>query len=279
MLIGLVMYISIFKAEVGGKLRPTSQIQPAVFTYKYGYSFILYVSGFVSTEISGTCAVFLYIYWHQKDWRKKGYDLRSKFSSPAMVFDIDPINRLYPFCKKHSPYVSSSTGNVFSHSDEIIAKDFSPPLQRRLYLDHRHHSHGMEHFNGYYSPVCLKHSLSCSVVNELYSDATPQNRPVRIANPNGGFPTEPCHRHHLLSAYSYEFLSKKMSHGKFQTNWKNEESDDLDECSSMTTHEHDFVPFDLDEAAPVPIDSSKSLEDVLRDNEFFYRALSKTTPV
>lgn len=37
MLIGLVMYISVFKAEVGSKLRPRSQLQPPIFTFRYGY--------------------------------------------------------------------------------------------------------------------------------------------------------------------------------------------------------------------------------------------------
>ncbi|XP_044733458.1 uncharacterized protein LOC123296062 [Chrysoperla carnea] len=71
MLFGLIMYISVFKAEVGGKLRPRSQLVPAMFTYQYGYSFLLYVSGFITTELAGTSAIFLYIYSHQCEWRRK----------------------------------------------------------------------------------------------------------------------------------------------------------------------------------------------------------------
>ncbi|XP_008478595.1 uncharacterized protein LOC103515431 [Diaphorina citri] len=67
MLIGLVMYISIFKAEVGPKLRPHSPLQPPLFTFSYGYSFLLYVTSFISIELSGTFALFLYIYWYQNE--------------------------------------------------------------------------------------------------------------------------------------------------------------------------------------------------------------------
>jgi len=61
MLIGLIMYISVFKAEIGSKLRPKSSLQPPLFTFKYGQSFILYVIGFVITEFVGVLNVFLYI--------------------------------------------------------------------------------------------------------------------------------------------------------------------------------------------------------------------------
>lgn len=61
MLIGLIMYISIFKAEIGSKLRPRSTLQPALFTFEYGHSFLLYVFGFICTEFVGILNVFLYI--------------------------------------------------------------------------------------------------------------------------------------------------------------------------------------------------------------------------
>lgn len=61
MLIGLIMYISIFKAEIGSKLRPKSPLQPPLFTFTYGQSFFLYVIGFISTEIVGVLNVFLFI--------------------------------------------------------------------------------------------------------------------------------------------------------------------------------------------------------------------------
>lgn len=78
MLVGMVMYISVFKAEVGSKLRARSSFQGPPFSYKYGFSFLLYVSGFVTTEVAGTSAIFLYISWHQRELvndnlRRKNY--------------------------------------------------------------------------------------------------------------------------------------------------------------------------------------------------------------
>lgn len=61
MLIGLIMFISIFKAEIGSKLRPQSSIQPPLFVFNYGQSFFLYVLGFIFTEFVGVLNVFLYI--------------------------------------------------------------------------------------------------------------------------------------------------------------------------------------------------------------------------
>ena len=71
MLVGLVIYISTFKSEVGGKLKPKSTFQPAIFTYRYGFSFLLVVVGFMASEVSGTFAIFLYIGWHRRHWMKK----------------------------------------------------------------------------------------------------------------------------------------------------------------------------------------------------------------
>lgn len=61
MLIGIIMYISIFKAEVGYKLRQQSSFQPPLLTFKYGQSFLIYVAGFIITEFVGILNVFLYI--------------------------------------------------------------------------------------------------------------------------------------------------------------------------------------------------------------------------
>lgn len=61
MLIGIIMYISLFKSEVGSKLRPRSMFQPPLFAYRYGHSFILFVVGCISAEIVGTLNFFLYI--------------------------------------------------------------------------------------------------------------------------------------------------------------------------------------------------------------------------
>lgn len=62
MLIGLIAYISILKAEIGSKLRPRSTLQPALFKVTYGQSFFLYVFGFIATEFVGVLNIFLYIH-------------------------------------------------------------------------------------------------------------------------------------------------------------------------------------------------------------------------
>lgn len=79
MLIGLIMYISIFKAEIGSKLRPKSPLQPPLFTFWYGESFFLYVVGFISTEIVGVLNVFLFISLQQAG-REKVNEYYTDFS-------------------------------------------------------------------------------------------------------------------------------------------------------------------------------------------------------
>lgn len=61
MLIGIIMYISLFKSEIGSKLRPKSMFQSPLFAYRYGHSFILFVIGCISAEIVGTLNFFLFI--------------------------------------------------------------------------------------------------------------------------------------------------------------------------------------------------------------------------
>lgn len=51
MLLGLIMFISIFKSEIYHKLRAPS-LEP-LFTFQYGHSFILYVLGFLFVELAG----------------------------------------------------------------------------------------------------------------------------------------------------------------------------------------------------------------------------------
>ncbi|XP_062565341.1 uncharacterized protein LOC134227705 [Armigeres subalbatus] len=65
MLIGLIMFISILKAEIGYKLRPRSSLQAPLFTFRYGQSFLLYVFGFIITELSGIFNVLIYSNLHQ----------------------------------------------------------------------------------------------------------------------------------------------------------------------------------------------------------------------
>ncbi|KAK8784448.1 hypothetical protein V5799_009191 [Amblyomma americanum] len=70
-LVGMVIYISTFKAEVGSKLRPKSSFQEPLFTYSYGYSFLLAVTGLMSCELAGTFSIFLCIQRYQQQLKKK----------------------------------------------------------------------------------------------------------------------------------------------------------------------------------------------------------------
>lgn len=45
---------------------------------------MLYVSGFMSTELAGTCAVLLYIYRHQRDWTRKSLEMMALNHHPKM---------------------------------------------------------------------------------------------------------------------------------------------------------------------------------------------------
>lgn len=45
--------------------KPLVFTQGPPFVYRYGYSFLLYVSGFITTEFAGTSAIFLHISWTQ----------------------------------------------------------------------------------------------------------------------------------------------------------------------------------------------------------------------
>jgi len=67
-LTGIINYISIFKAEVGNKLYARSMLALPVFSYSYGYSFIIILMSFLLSEISGICAIFQFIYHHQQKW-------------------------------------------------------------------------------------------------------------------------------------------------------------------------------------------------------------------
>ncbi|XP_058824749.1 uncharacterized protein LOC131685205 isoform X2 [Topomyia yanbarensis] len=70
MLIGLIMFISILKAEIGSKLRPRSSLQAPLFIFRYGQSFLLYVFGFVITELSGILNVLIYSNLHQREFNR-----------------------------------------------------------------------------------------------------------------------------------------------------------------------------------------------------------------
>ena len=69
-LMGLIVYISTFKAEVGPKLRSRfvlhdrykckqcrSELDPPKFKYKYGYSFHILIASFLFSEVAGRSSI------------------------------------------------------------------------------------------------------------------------------------------------------------------------------------------------------------------------------
>lgn len=85
------MFISIFKAEVGYKLRPRSALQPPLFTFRYGYSFLMYVFGFIITEFVGMLNVFLYIRLEHMNYDGVGFEFIKQKKNDYFCFN-------YLFC-------------------------------------------------------------------------------------------------------------------------------------------------------------------------------------
>ncbi|XP_013781412.2 voltage-dependent calcium channel gamma-5 subunit-like isoform X2 [Limulus polyphemus] len=69
-LMGVVIYISSFKAEVGNKLQPKSSFQGPIFKYRYGYTFAFTIASILICELSGTFSLYLYIQWYKLDSKK-----------------------------------------------------------------------------------------------------------------------------------------------------------------------------------------------------------------
>ncbi|XP_065206043.1 voltage-dependent calcium channel gamma-5 subunit isoform X2 [Planococcus citri] len=130
MLIGMVMYISIFKSEVGSKFKHSSD--QSRFNYQYGVSFVLYVSGFVCVELSGTCAVLLFVCQDQS--------VQSvHFIQPSPViyrnYNTTATNpsMIYP-CQKHSDLCVAM--DTLSHHSEHLY----PSQREEVEINHHYYS-------------------------------------------------------------------------------------------------------------------------------------------
>ncbi|XP_047364402.1 uncharacterized protein LOC124954861 isoform X2 [Vespa velutina] len=135
MLVGMVMYISIFKAEVGSKLRPRSSFQGPPFTYRYGFSFLLYVSGFITTEVAGTYAIFLYISWHQRELVRK--DLRRKNYGGVYHLDNHHVHHGNHAALGHGNFICERhQKRYFFGRDSVDYVDFDEFLPPPPNLDH-----------------------------------------------------------------------------------------------------------------------------------------------
>ena len=114
-LLGLVVYVSVFTAEIGSKLRPSSSLQPPLFTYTYGYSFQMVVTGFLAAEVAGTSAVFLFIYWHRNRIAKKEMHRKMTMALVQTPIEISQAGHLLPpFPVNHHEQQHQHHGGYFN---------------------------------------------------------------------------------------------------------------------------------------------------------------------
>ncbi|XP_063886320.1 uncharacterized protein LOC135114341 isoform X1 [Scylla paramamosain] len=126
MLLGVVIYIATLKGEVGDRLRPRSAFQPPLFTYTYGWCFLLLVVAFVSTEMAGTAAVFLFIYRHKREWLQKRQQLPLSLPAPARPRPRPP----------HPPLRQQVPVCLHNHVPPRAAEHTTlPPRERRSLTD------------------------------------------------------------------------------------------------------------------------------------------------
>lgn len=124
MLIGLIMYISIFKAEIGSKLRPRSPLQAPMFTFEYGQSFCLFVAGFILTEAVGVLNVFLFIGLQQQ--RVVGANADAELQALAIMpcFSVRSMGK-----PAKSP--NQMTAMVGQAGSQMLGLNHSPEMQKR----------------------------------------------------------------------------------------------------------------------------------------------------
>lgn len=151
MLIGLIMFISILKAEIGNKLRPRSTLQAPLFTFRYGQSFLLYVFGFIITELSGIFNVLIYSNLHQAEFsRSQTYPTYQNLS--ANYYSITPSKesvKPIPAAVDYGLLNGTRPRFYFEKNDDCAV--------------HRYHHHRD------------RHSLVKSL-NELYTEPAPEMR-------------------------------------------------------------------------------------------------------
>ncbi|XP_054282129.1 voltage-dependent calcium channel gamma-4 subunit-like [Macrosteles quadrilineatus] len=267
MLMGLVMYISVFKAEVGSKLRPRSQLQPPMFTFRYGYSFLLYVTGFVTSEVAGTCAVFLYIYWTQRDWARKRLEMattnhRRKSNSSTLDYDHQPpvyVGGVYQ-CRRHPFYPPPLLDNHLdavtpaNHTRIVYLDNDTISPQHRVYQCRRH---------PFYPPPLLDNHLDA---------VTPANHTRRVYLDNDTLsPQHSIHTGVGVSTVSSCYYPTSCGYPPAMLGpWDPHCDGCLPQPPTDLCDEHpDFVTFDLDDVPPLRPPHRAQDTDTLR----------RTTPV
>lgn len=245
MLLGLIMYISVFKAEVGSKLRPRSQLLSPAFTYRYGFSFLLYVGGFIGTQMAGISAVFLFIYRMQHEWRQKHYEdlRRGKVRTPPPAVVHMDRTMYYP-CRRHPQAYINSNSSIH------VPINFPSPAhhQRRYFFS----KDPVEE-----SPCSLHRNVSHS--NSL--------KDVNSGN-FYDFPPPPTISYQFDELKSFNRDTSRHFPRDVTTNTVSTTADincddflqePYDDYSPSIQHEHEFVTFDLDQPLALRAQSSASV--------------------
>ncbi|XP_055305353.1 uncharacterized protein LOC129570024 isoform X2 [Sitodiplosis mosellana] len=214
MLIGIIMYISLFKSEIGSKLRPRSMFQTPLFTYRYGHSFILFIVGCISAEIVGTLNFFLFIQIREIG-REKAIPCFMYASTAKDEPDEKRINPIGQEFKAPPPFKC--------HKHPTIPKAFfSPHTQRRYFFEKP-------------VPKCdaTQKNLAKSL-NELYTEPAPGTlfpydlphefpltRSVStttdiFSNCSGGFNSANTNSHNPLRMYTPQLNKRSMNRQQLQ---------------------------------------------------------------
>lgn len=252
MLCGLIMYIAIFKSEVGSKLRPKSHLRPAPFEYRYGYSFIVYVIGAIFTQFTGVACIFLYIYRSQYKWKRKQYEdyKRGERVLPLNNFNHTDSTVIYP-CRRHPhAYINSNSAIQFTN-------------QKRYYFTKEIST----------SPCSIHHNQSQSNslkdVSTFYHLPPPPSISYHFSETlNRGDPRS--YRIPRDATTNTVSTTADMTCDDYL-------SEAFDDYSPSIQHEHEFVTFDLDQPLPLRAPSIGSISSrKLYDGT---DSLRRTTPV
>ncbi|KAK4874645.1 hypothetical protein RN001_014005, partial [Aquatica leii] len=267
MLLGLIMYISVFKAEVGSKLRPRSQLLPPAFTYHYGFSFLLYVSGFISTQLAGISAVFLFIYRMQQEWRLKYLEdiRRGKVRTPPPSMNYMQLDHtmFYP-CRRHPQAYINSNSSIH------VPINFPSPVHQRRYFFSKDHIQE--------SPCSLHRNLSQA--NSLKD----------IPSSYYDFPPPPTISYQFQEMKTFNRDTSRHFPRDITTNTVSTTADincddflpeQYEDYSPSIPHEHEFVTFDLDQPISLHAQSMLSVNSRHENNrkDFNSDTLRRTTPV
>lgn len=256
MLCGLIMYIAVFKSEVGSKLRPRSQLQPPSFDYFYGFSFIIYVTGVVCTKFTGVFCVFSFINKTQYDWKRK------------WIIETPPVEN-------------------YSHSHQYKER-------RRINSCTMHPDSYIDSNRSYIYPLTNHNHMSAVGYSSSYSNTLPCNLHPSQSNslkdmsyfPDMFSPSSISYRfpHHLSTNNIDKFTTFQREASTFPrdptTNTVSTTADVVCEYNEdySPMHEQEFARFDLDQPFNVRTPSVASLCEKER-RSYQSDTLRRTTPV